>query len=43
MNTAGKVFIYSIMPFVEEIEIYFTAGWDDVVIHEIDFLNHFEF
>ena len=35
MNTAGKVSYF--MPIMEEIEIYFTDEWGDVVTDEIDF------
>ena len=35
MNTAGKVSYF--MPIMEEIEIYFTDEWGDIVTDEIDF------
>ena len=35
MNTAGKVSYF--MPIMEEIEIYFTDEWCDMVTDEIDF------
>ena len=37
MNTAGKV--SNFMPIMEEIEIYFTDEWGDVVTDKIDFQN----
>ena len=35
MNTAGKVSYF--MPIMEEIEIYFTDEWVDMITDEIDF------
>ena len=35
MNTAGKVSYF--MPILEEIEIYFTDVWGDLITDAIDF------